>query len=175
MTAIMLTSEILLKTDTTAYLHLSAGNLKIFGMLILVVCLLAIMKLIVDIESGSIKNFSYGFEQRLITEAGLPGVIVLALYIILYEILIRGYLLLLLTGFIGFWKGLIVCSIIYTLLHINRNWKVIIVSFPLGIILGYSVFYFQSLVPSIILHLTISLGYSFFSHLKIHRLKQQQS
>jgi membrane protease YdiL (CAAX protease family) len=91
--------------------------------------------------------------------------IIRALYLFVYELWFRGFLLFESINLFGIPAAISINIFLYTLLHIFKSKKEILACIPFGLILCFLSIYFNAAWPAIILH----IGFSLFFELNIYR------
>ena len=89
------------------------------------------------------------------------------LYLLAYEFLFRGYLLLISITFLGIWPAVILNIIIYSLAHIPKGTKETVMAIPFGLVIALSVIHTGNIWVAVILHSILALSGEWFS-LKAH-------
>ncbi len=89
------------------------------------------------------------------------------LYLLAYEFLFRGFLLLVSISFLGIWPAILLNIIIYSLAHIPKGIKETVMAIPFGLVLSYSVIHTGNIWVAVILHSVLALSNEWFS-LKEH-------
>lgn len=89
------------------------------------------------------------------------------LYLLAYEFLFRGYLLLVSITFLGIWPAVILNIIIYSLAHIPKGTKETVMAIPFGLVIALSVIHTGNILVAVILHSILALSTEWFS-LKAH-------
>jgi len=89
------------------------------------------------------------------------------LYLLAYEFLFRGYLLLVSITFLGVWPAIILNIIIYSLAHFPKGIKETVMAIPFGLVLSLSVIHTGNIWVAVILHSVLALSTEWFS-LKTH-------
>lgn len=85
------------------------------------------------------------------------------LYLIGYEILFRGLLLIALIPFLGMWWALFVHVLVYALAHLHKNRLELLGSIVFGMLIGLFCAYTRSIFPALVLHLIVSLSTNYFA------------
>ena len=89
----------------------------------------------------------------------LPYFLLRAAFLICYEIFFRGYLLHDSVHYVGTTNAILINIFLYTLLHLPGGKREMIGCIPFGYLLCVLCLWFQSALPAIILHLTLSMAY----------------
>lgn len=112
-----------------------------------------------------------------------PGLLFLSmstwvLYLIAYEFLFRGYLLLVSITFLGIWPAVILNIIIYSVAHFPKGIKETVMAIPFGLVLSFSVIHTGNIWTAVILHSILALSTEWFSlkaHPEMKLLKKEPS
>lgn len=89
-------------------------------------------------------------------------VMITSLYMILYEVLLRGILLNYLVQEYGMILAIVINALIYAAMHLAKNPREALLSIPLGILLCWMTLYTTSVWPATIFHLAMALSFEGF-------------
>ena len=88
--------------------------------------------------------------------------IITVLYMIAYEILLRGTLLHYLVARFDLAIAIIINAAVYSIMHILKNKREALLSFPLGVLLCGLTVYTKSVWPAVVFHTAMALSFEFY-------------